>query len=100
MSLAYSRKTAELQEKAFSAFWARELVELHGGDISSEGDGGVALGFEEVLNKETVPISANLYSCFCGEFCHISHTFSLCQGEEQWGGEQPLDTGGCHVQLS
>lgn len=106
MSLAYGRKTAELWEKAFSGYWARELVELHGRDLSSDRGGGVALELEEVLNMETVLISADLYSCFCGEFCHISCTFNLWQAEK-WAkrgavgwGAAVWDTGRCCVQLS
>lgn len=58
------------------------MVELHDRDLPSERDGGVALGLKEVLNTETVLISANLYSCFCGEFCHVLRTFSLWQAKE------------------
>lgn len=56
-------------------------MELHDRDLPFEDDGGVALGLEEVLNTETVLISADLYSCFCGEFCCIPRMFSVWQAE-------------------
>lgn len=72
-------------------------MELHDRDLPFEDDGGVALGLEEVLNTETVLISADLYSCFM--FFHVENFVvshirlaygrqSSGQSEEQWSVEQ------------
>lgn len=61
-------------------------------DLSSEGDGGVALGLEEVLNMETVPISADLYSWLAENF--VISCIHLTYGRQRsgQGGEQQFGT--------
>lgn len=72
-------------------------MRLHDRDHSSEGDGGVALGLEEVLNTETVlsllifiHVSVENFVLF---HLHLAYGRQRSgQREEQWGGEQQFGT--------